>query len=712
MAIKDTLTKLLPKRKNRPQLGRRTSTFIQVKESIGYRLRKIVYRIEDILGPIVKRLIPNFIVAHYVYLITLVLIGSILIYPARNIKYIDALFFATGACTQAGLNTLNVNQLDLYQQIVIYILCMFTTPIFIHSCVTIARLFWFEKSFDHIKETSKQNFKMRKSQTLAAFRTMTMTNTRTNSMMPNRTATFGCNRNQNGNGNGGPGGAGNGGNVHFDTHNASEDLSSRLHKYQAAYSSELGKNYKLDDVLEGVEQTTIQASSSSHTSPGSRATGNSGFADGAHHEDVELDDLDANDNVDDDDDDDDNNDDYDDNEDNNNENENGEENEDNFDAQRYNAVVHYSEPSDEGDDDDEDEQDESRPIKADQKDIRFVDLPKPPQTQAALRKRRRRRTKDINPRDLYMSISMMQHNQQQQEQQQRQQRRQQRNQLRQRLEAENSTNNATDVATDTTEGQSKSLSQSLSQSQSESGSGMLGVAGLGVGKVRLPGHHHKHRKHHKRKKREHEKLKLQKEIQDEIIEQGLSEAGVHVNGSRIQVDGVEGTFHNNTVDANGTGTGVGNETGGGNGSTTRLGLPRRKTPAVLHTTKDFQDDDEENDSAVSAEFDSDPDDHWASSTSDDETATESDDDAAVDSDRDGNNGRGYVASKRGKHPRSLSANMRGRNSDPGNGMISGTNNDGSSHVAFGHLAVPNGNNNGRRYTTDGNLHDLNPESPR
>ncbi|GMF00235.1 unnamed protein product [Ambrosiozyma monospora] len=51
--------------------------------------------------------------------------------------------------------------------------------------------------------------------------------------------------------------------------------------------------------------------------------------------------------------------------------------------------------------------------------------------------------------------------------------------------------------------------------------------------------------------------------------------------------------------------------------------------------------------------------------------------------------------------------MRGRNSDPGNGMISGTNNDGSSHVAFGHLAVPNGNNNGRRYTTDGNLHDLN-----
>ncbi|GMG55882.1 unnamed protein product [Ambrosiozyma monospora] len=664
MAVKDTLTKLVPKRKNRPQLGRRTSTFIQVKESIGYRLRKIIYRIEDILGPIVNRLIPNFIVAHYVYIVTLVLLGSILMYPVKNIKYIDALFFAAGACTQAGLNTINVNQLDLYQQIVIYIICMFTTPIFINSTVTMARLFWFEKSFDHIKETSKQNFKMRRSQTLAAFRTMTISNTRTNSMMPNRTATLGYNRNQNGNG-----GADNNGNVHFDTHNASEDLSSRLHKYQAAYSSEIGKDSKLDDVLEGVEQTTIQASSSSHTSPGSKATGNGGFTEGGHHDDeddVELDELDANDDEDDEEDeDDDNNDDYDDNEDNN---VNGEGNEDNFDAQRYNAVVHYSEPSDEGDDDDEDE---SRPIKADQKDIKFADLPKPSQTQAALRKRRGRRTKDINPRDLYMSISMMQHNQQQQEQQQRQQQRQQlrqqlrkqRNQQRQRIEMENLTNNAGDVPDDTTEGQAKS--------QSESGSGMLGVGGLGVGKVRLPGHHHKHRKHRKRKKREQEKLKLQKEIQNEIIEQGLNEAGVHLNGSRIQVDGVEGSFHN-TVDGNGGGNGNGNETGGGNGSFTILGLPRRKTPAVLHTVKDFQGDDEENDSAVSAEFDSEPEDHWASSTSDDETATESDDDYddAVESVEYGNNGRGYLYSRRGQHPRRLSANMKGINSDPGNGMMS------------------------------------------
>jgi hypothetical protein len=47
----------------------------------------------------------NFIILHYVYLTVMTLLGSILLYPAGVLRYIDALFFAAGAATQSGLNT-------------------------------------------------------------------------------------------------------------------------------------------------------------------------------------------------------------------------------------------------------------------------------------------------------------------------------------------------------------------------------------------------------------------------------------------------------------------------------------------------------------------------------------------------------------------------------------------------------------------------------
>ncbi|KAL8711758.1 MAG: hypothetical protein Q9220_003929 [cf. Caloplaca sp. 1 TL-2023] len=47
----------------------------------------------------------NFITIHYLYILSLSIIGSILIYPAGNMDYIDALFFGSGCATQSGLNT-------------------------------------------------------------------------------------------------------------------------------------------------------------------------------------------------------------------------------------------------------------------------------------------------------------------------------------------------------------------------------------------------------------------------------------------------------------------------------------------------------------------------------------------------------------------------------------------------------------------------------
>ncbi len=82
--------------------------------------------------------------------------------------YIDALFLSTAGTTQAGLSTLDLNTLRLWQQISLYFIAMITTPIFIHTGVVFLRLYFYERFFDNIKEKSRLQHKMRKSTTLAA----------------------------------------------------------------------------------------------------------------------------------------------------------------------------------------------------------------------------------------------------------------------------------------------------------------------------------------------------------------------------------------------------------------------------------------------------------------------------------------------------------------------------------------------------------------
>ena len=94
----------------------------------------------------------NFIWVHYSYLIGLTIIGSVMLYPAGGMAYIDALFFGAGMATQSGLNTLNVNDLSTYQQIVMMLVACIANPIFINTCVVFVRLYWFEKRFKHIVE--------------------------------------------------------------------------------------------------------------------------------------------------------------------------------------------------------------------------------------------------------------------------------------------------------------------------------------------------------------------------------------------------------------------------------------------------------------------------------------------------------------------------------------------------------------------------------
>ncbi|KAK7430073.1 low affinity potassium transporter [Neonectria magnoliae] len=91
----------------------------------------------------------NFISVHYTWIVGATLIASVIIYGAGTdtVNFIDALMFASGANTQAGLNPVDLNELNTVQQIVIYLFTMMSNPITLHSSVVFLRLYWFEKRF-------------------------------------------------------------------------------------------------------------------------------------------------------------------------------------------------------------------------------------------------------------------------------------------------------------------------------------------------------------------------------------------------------------------------------------------------------------------------------------------------------------------------------------------------------------------------------------
>lgn len=136
------------------------------RKTLGHRIRDGIANIGHKLHPIASLICPNFIAFHYFYIIGFSILGSIIMYPVKNYPYIDILFLATGAATQGGLNTVSINDLLLYQQIVVYVVTTLTSSIFIHSGLAFVRLYWFERYFDGIRDWSKKDFEMRRTMTL------------------------------------------------------------------------------------------------------------------------------------------------------------------------------------------------------------------------------------------------------------------------------------------------------------------------------------------------------------------------------------------------------------------------------------------------------------------------------------------------------------------------------------------------------------------
>lgn len=111
----------------------------------------------------------SFIGLHYMYIISMAIMLSIILYADRSgnsLRYIDALFFAAGACTQAGLNPVNLNDLFLYQQVSIYIAAFVTSIVTINTSVVVFRIYWIRKHIADIEANSKLQSRMRRTATM------------------------------------------------------------------------------------------------------------------------------------------------------------------------------------------------------------------------------------------------------------------------------------------------------------------------------------------------------------------------------------------------------------------------------------------------------------------------------------------------------------------------------------------------------------------
>ncbi|KIW08770.1 uncharacterized protein PV09_00708 [Verruconis gallopava] len=98
----------------------------------------------------------NFITLHYLYFIVTTLVSAGIIYgsstPSHSVQFVDALFLAVSAMTEAGLNTINLSTLNTFQQVVLFFLIIAGSAIFVSAFVVHIRRRAFEKVFQNLLE--------------------------------------------------------------------------------------------------------------------------------------------------------------------------------------------------------------------------------------------------------------------------------------------------------------------------------------------------------------------------------------------------------------------------------------------------------------------------------------------------------------------------------------------------------------------------------
>ncbi|KAK1964785.1 cation transporter [Colletotrichum sublineola] len=109
-----------------------------------------------------RSLLPplNFITLHYAYFIGTTLLASVIFYvsssPHGSIGYVDSLFLVVSAMTEAGLNTVNLSEMTVWQQVMLWLLIIVGSSVWVSIWTVLARKHVFEKSLREIVQASEE----------------------------------------------------------------------------------------------------------------------------------------------------------------------------------------------------------------------------------------------------------------------------------------------------------------------------------------------------------------------------------------------------------------------------------------------------------------------------------------------------------------------------------------------------------------------------
>ncbi|KAK3074659.1 hypothetical protein LTR53_002737 [Teratosphaeriaceae sp. CCFEE 6253] len=109
----------------------------------------------------IRRQLPplNFITIHYSYFIVVCLVSAVIFWGSSthlHVTFTDSLFLCVSAMTLAGLNTVNLSELNTFQQFILFLLIMLGSAIWVSAFVVYVRKRAFEKRIGIVSAARKQ----------------------------------------------------------------------------------------------------------------------------------------------------------------------------------------------------------------------------------------------------------------------------------------------------------------------------------------------------------------------------------------------------------------------------------------------------------------------------------------------------------------------------------------------------------------------------
>ncbi|KAF7502750.1 hypothetical protein GJ744_005189 [Endocarpon pusillum] len=138
----------------------------QLTKCIDHRLPTPVSRVWHTF---IRPALPDwsFITVHYLYFILMCLVISLLFWvtstPSKNVSYVDSLFLVTSAMTEAGLNTVNLSQLNTFQQVLLFFLIILGSAIWVSIATVHIRKRAFEQKLQELADNKKKRLRLSRS---------------------------------------------------------------------------------------------------------------------------------------------------------------------------------------------------------------------------------------------------------------------------------------------------------------------------------------------------------------------------------------------------------------------------------------------------------------------------------------------------------------------------------------------------------------------